>query len=133
MSNVPKADPAIAVKYFQQKLDYTCGAVELKHWLEEKAPLIVIDVRRAEDYKKGHIPGALSIPREQWENAKGLSKDKTHVVYCYTQQCHLAAGAALVFAKKGYSVVELEGGFDNWKACGFSVDNVAIPNHVQTA
>ena len=41
------------------------------------------------------------------------SKNKTHVIYCYTQTCHLAAGAALVFAKKGYSVVELEGGFDN--------------------
>ena len=122
MSTIPKPSPKTAMKYFRQKLDCTCGAVELKHWLEEKAPLNIIDVRRAEDYKNGHIPGAINIPREKWQDAKGLSKNKTNIVYCYTQTCHLAAGAAFVFAKKGYSVVELEGGFNNWKDCAFSVE-----------
>jgi rhodanese-related sulfurtransferase len=37
------------------------------------------------------------------------------VVYCYTQQCHLAANACAQFAAKGFPVMELEGGFANWK------------------
>jgi rhodanese-related sulfurtransferase len=121
MSTLPKPNPNKAADYFQQKLDCTCGAVELKHWLEDKEPLIVIDVRRPEDYQKAHIPGAINIPREKWKDAV-LSKDTTHIIYCYTQTCHLAAAAALTFAKKGCPVVELEGGFDNWKACGFAVE-----------
>ena len=121
MSTMPKPEPKAATKYFQQKLDCTCGAVELKHWMAEKALLAIIDVRKAEDYKRGHIPGAISIPKEKWHEVKNLNKKKTHVVYCYTQTCHLAAGAALVFAKKGDSGVELEGGFDNWKVCGVPI------------
>lgn len=123
MSDVPKSNPATAVSYFRQKMDCTCGAVELKHWLEENAPVNVIDVRRAEDYAKGHIPGAVNIPRDQWQNPEGLFKEKTNIIYCYTQTCHLAAAAALEFAQKGYSVMELEGGFDNWKTAGFTLDS----------
>ena len=114
MAAIPKPDPSIALKYFQQKLDCTTGPIELSHWLEEKAPVNVIDVRRPEDFAESHIPGAVNIPKEQWESAAGLSKDKTNVVYCYSQTCHLAAAAAVVFAKKGFAVIELEGGFNTW-------------------
>ena len=126
MASVPKPDPKVAINYFRQKLDCTCGAVELKHWVEEKAPVNIIDVRQAEDYAKGHIPGAVNITRDKWSDPTGLSKNKTNVVYCYTQTCHLAAAAALEFAQKGYSVVELEGGFDNWKTACFTVESAPV-------
>ena len=122
MANVPKPDPQTAVKYFQRKLDCTTGPIELSHWIEEGAPVNVIDVRRPEDYEKGHVPHSINIPKEQWENAKGLSKDKTNVVYCYSQTCHLAASAAVVFAKKGFSVIELEGGFNTWQKAGLEME-----------
>ena len=51
-----------------------------------------------------------------WDNgARVLSRDKTNVVYCYSQQCHLAAQACVAFASKGFPVMELEGGFGTWK------------------
>ena len=121
MANVPKPDPAAAQKYFEQKLACTTGPIELSHWIEEKAPVTIVDVRRREDYEKGHIPGAINLPKEQWESARGLAKDKTNVVYCYSQTCHLAAAAAVTFAKKGYSVVELEGGFSTWQKAQLEV------------
>ncbi|HEV2327155.1 MAG TPA: hypothetical protein VGY56_00015 [Verrucomicrobiae bacterium] len=37
------------------------------------------------------------------------------MVYCYTQQCHLAAHACATFAPKWFPVMELEGGFEVWK------------------
>ena len=115
MANVPKPDPKAAAKYFQDKLNFSTGPIELMHWLEEGAPVNVVDVRTAADYEKAHIPGAVNLPRDQWKNPKGLSKDKTNVLYCYSQTCHLAAAAAAEFAQKGYLVMELEGGFNTWQ------------------
>lgn len=109
-------DPARAKAYFEEKLAFTTGPVELDRWIKaHEDNLVVVDVRAAEDYDKAHIPGAINIPREQWERPQGLRKDKTNVVYCYTQQCHLAANACARFAGQGYPVMELEGGFETWK------------------
>ena len=83
----------------------------------------VVDVRAAEDFSEGHIPGAINLPKDQWHALKGLRKDKTNVLYCYSQVCHLAASAALEFAAKGYPVMELEGGWRWWKDDGFQIQN----------
>jgi rhodanese-related sulfurtransferase len=108
--------PEKAKTYFEDKLAFTTGPVELSKWIKSREDnLIVVDVREAEDYEKGHLPGAINLPRDKWQNPQGLSRDKTNVVYCYTQQCHLAANACLQFATAGYPVMELEGGFDAWK------------------
>ena len=109
-------DPAKAKAYFEDKLAFTTGPVELDRWIKTgEDNLVVVDVRAAEDFAKGHIPGAINIPKETWDSPQGLSKDKTNVVYCYTQQCHLAANACVRFAGRGYPVMELEGGFEAWK------------------
>ena len=109
-------DPNRARAYFEDKLAFTTGPVELDRWIKaNENNLVVVDVREAEDYEKGHIPGAISLPKNKWENLQELRKDKTNVVYCYTQQCHLAANARAQFASKGYPVMELEGGFEMWK------------------
>ena len=121
MAKIPKPDPQSAARYFQSKLDFTCGPIELSHWLDEGAAVNVVDVRAPEDYVKGHVPGAINLPRDQWQNPKGLSKDKANVIYCYSQTCHLAAAAALEFAKQGFPVVEMEGGFTAWQKAQLEV------------
>lgn len=122
MANPPKPDPKTAAKFFQEKLDCTTGPIELSHWLKERAAVNVVDVRAAEDFEKGHIPGAVSLPREKWASPDGLSKTRTNVIYCYSQTCHLAAAAALQFARKGFPVVELEGGFNTWQKAGLETE-----------
>jgi rhodanese-related sulfurtransferase len=109
-------DPAKAKAYFEDKLAFTTGPVELDRWIKsDEDNLTVIDVRAAEDFAKGHIPGAINLPRDKWHQPQGLERNKTNVVYCYSQQCHLAANACLQFAGLGYPVMELEGGFEIWK------------------
>lgn len=116
-------DPNKARAYFADKLAYTLGPAELNHWLIDKERgFVVVDVRRTEDYDQGHIPGAISLPKEKWGSVKGLNKDSVHVVYCYTQQCHLAASAALKLTAEGVSCMELEGGFQAWKDYGLRVE-----------
>jgi rhodanese-related sulfurtransferase len=116
-------DPARARAYFEQKLAFTTGPVELDRWIKTgEDNLVVIDVRAAEDFAKGHIPGAVNIPKDKWENPQGLAKDKTNVVYCYSQQCHLAANGCVQFAARGYPVMELEGGFETWKEHQFDIE-----------
>lgn len=121
---VPSA--AQAKKYFQQKMAFTTGPVELERWVKQGQPVNVVDVRAAEDYAEGHIPGAVNLPKDQWGDAKvfkaRLRKDKINVVYCYSHVCHLAATAAVEFASKGFPVMELEGGWRWWKNDGFEIE-----------
>lgn len=115
-------NPVEAKKYFEDKMTFTTGPVELERMLKEHANINVIDVREEEDYHKGHIPGAINLPKEKWDTLEGLSKDRTNVLYCYTMVCHLAATAAVEFASKGFPVMELEGGFETWKEYDMPID-----------
>jgi len=109
-------DPARALAYFEDQLAFTTGPVELDRWIRTgEDNLVVVDVREPADFAKGHIPGAINIPKDRWDSPQGLATDKTNVVYCYSQQCHLAANACVHFATRGHPVMELEGGFEAWK------------------
>jgi rhodanese-related sulfurtransferase len=110
-----RPDPSQAKEFFEKKMKFTTGPVELERAMKEQNNVNVIDVRAAEDFEKGHIPGAKSLPQDRWNTAEGLEKDKLNVLYCYSHVCHLAATAAVEFAGNGYPVMEMDGGFDAWK------------------
>jgi rhodanese-related sulfurtransferase len=107
-------DPAKAKAFFEAKMAFTTGPVELNRMIKQGA-VNVVDVRATEDYAQGHIPNAINLPKDKWYTLEGLRKDRTNVLYCYSQVCHLAATAAVEFAGKGFPVMELEGGWDEWK------------------
>ena len=109
------SDPQKAKEYFEAKMAFTTGPVELERMMKQGQNINIVVVRAAEDYAEGHIPGAVNLPKDKWQTLEGLRKDKTNVLYCYSQVCHLAATAAVEFASKAYPVMELEGGFRTWK------------------
>ena len=111
-----------AVRYFREKMEFTAGPAELDHMIKDHEDILIVDVRRPEDYAKSHIPRAINLPREQWPTLAGLELEKRTVVYCYTQQCHLATEACLTFAQKGFRVMELEGGFRAWEEFNLEVE-----------
>ena len=116
MQMIPQnQDVARARAFFEQKLSFTTGPVELDHAIKDHENIVIVDVREAEDYEKGHVPGAINLPKGTWDNPEGLQKNRTNVVYCYTQQCHLGANACVRFASQGYPVMEMEGGFEAWQ------------------
>lgn len=115
-------DPQKARAYFENKVAFTTGPVELSRALKT-GNVTVVDVRAAEDFAKGHIPGAINLPHDTWGNPRGLSRDHNNIVYCYTQQCHLAANACVAFASQGFPVMEMDGGFEAWRANEFETES----------
>ena len=118
-------DPAKAKEYFESKMAFTTGPVELERMMKSKE-VHVVDVRATEDFAEGHIPSAVNLPKDRWhipqELETKLRKDKINVLYCYSHVCHLAASAAVEFSGKGYPVMELEGGWRWWKNDGFDIE-----------
>ena len=79
--------------------------------------VVVLDVRTAEEFKEGHMEGALNIDQGQSdfiEKAKeALTTDKTIAVYCRSGRRSVSAAERL--AAEGYQVVNLKGGILAWK------------------
>ena len=121
-TKVKISDPTKAKEYFEAKMAFTTGPIELERMMNEDSDINIIDVRASEDYDKGHIPGAINLPKAKWDKFSGLSRDKTNILYCYSQVCHLAATAAVKFTGEGYPIMELEGGFRTWKEFGLEIE-----------
>ena len=79
--------------------------------------VVVLDVRTADEFKEGHLVGALNIDQAQSdfiEKAKvALPTDKTIAVYCRSGR--RSASAAGRLAAVGYKAVNLKGGIIAWK------------------
>jgi len=118
-------DPKTAQAYFEAKMAFTTGPVELNRLLEQGDNITVIDVRMPEAYSKGHIPGAVNLPQASWADLTGLDKERLNIIYCYSHVCHLAARAAAEFAAQGFSVMEMEGGFKAWEGHQLKVDSAS--------
>jgi rhodanese-related sulfurtransferase len=112
--------PHKAIEYFDNKLEFTIDPVGLNEAIKNRE-VNIIDVRDEKDYAKGHIPGAINLPREKWDTLEGLTHEKPNVVYCYSITCLLSSKAAREFSQNDYPVMELIGGFDEWEKRGMRV------------
>ena len=91
--------------------NYKISEDEAKKLLDAKDPNVMfLSVRKAEDYAKGHIEGALNIPfgKGMEQKFNTLPKDKKIIVYCYTGQTagQTVAGLRLL----GYDAVSMHSG-----------------------
>lgn len=119
-----KISPKSALSYFDQKLKYELGPMELKEKLDRNhSDFQVIDVRSREAFQKGHIPGAKSIPFEDFScRTSEFSEEKVNILYCYSITCQLSFRAARWLSEKGYPVKALFGGYDEWEKCGLPME-----------
>jgi rhodanese-related sulfurtransferase len=122
MTKAIKSNAAKAKQFFADKMAFTTGPVEISHQIEKGEDVAIIDVRESKDFKKGHVPGAISLPQGKWSTLAGLRRGTMNIVYCYAQNCHMGANAAMRFAAKGYSVMEMDGGFESWKEHGLQIE-----------
>ena len=83
---------------------------------------VVIDVRTAEEYATGHIPGAVNIPYDRV--AERISEvDAEHGVALYCMVGPRARKGELALLESGYtSVFHIDGGLAAWQASGLPVE-----------
>lgn len=92
---------------------------------------VLLDVREADEYTAGHLPGAIHASRGMLEfklsnNPALSSRDLKIVLYCKTSG--RAALAACALHDMGYlNVKSIAGGFDAWSAAGKPIVKPALP------
>ncbi|HEY5617723.1 MAG TPA: metalloregulator ArsR/SmtB family transcription factor [Vicinamibacterales bacterium] len=83
----------------------------------------ILDVRPREEYRAGHIPGALSVPlSEVKKRLAELPKDREIVAYCRGPYCVMAIEAVALLRKRGFQAHRMEEGVADWRARGWRVD-----------
>jgi phage shock protein E len=85
--------------------------------------LFVLDVRTAEEFAAGHVPGAVNVPYDQVASQLAqIPKDKDVVLYCKSGR--RAGLAADVLAANGYTKLgHLQGDMQAWSKDGRPVES----------
>jgi Rhodanese-related sulfurtransferase len=126
--SVPPASPTVAAAHFAARLGLETDVSDVHADLESgTSGLVVVDSRDDRAWRQGHLPGAVHLPTAQIAaRATELVPTGTVVVtYCWGPGCNGATRAALEFARLGYQVKEMIGGFEYWVREGFPVDTEA--------
>ncbi|MFE9202123.1 rhodanese-like domain-containing protein [Micromonospora sp. NPDC007230] len=122
--SVPPAEPATAAAHFLARLSFETDVSDVHAALTAGTPgLVVVDSRGAAAWRQGHLPDAVHLPTA--EIAAGAAEvvpaGSTVVTYCWGPGCNGATRAALEFARLGWRVKEMIGGFEYWAREGLPV------------
>jgi rhodanese-related sulfurtransferase/DNA-binding transcriptional ArsR family regulator len=94
----------------------------------KKGLVTVLDVRPAEEYAAGHIPGALNVPLDKLESVLArLPKRKEVIAYCRGPYCLMSFEAVEKLRKRGMRARRLENGLPEWRAAGLPVMQESKP------
>ncbi|MEW1837088.1 rhodanese-like domain-containing protein [Nonomuraea angiospora] len=122
------SDDAAALAHFAARLAFETDVSDVAADLAAGVPgVVVVDSRSRESWDQGHIEGAVHLPTaEIAARAPGLvPREAAVVTYCWGPGCNGATRAALEFAKLGYRVKEMIGGFEYWAREGFPVETAS--------
>ena len=100
------------------------SVAEFTEIIKDTANVQLLDVRTNEEYKEGHIAGAMQI---DFYSAlfmdlatMKLSKDKPVAIYCRSGR--RSASAAEKLAKEGFEVINLDGGILAWQTAKMPIE-----------
>jgi rhodanese-related sulfurtransferase len=93
--------------------------------LKADTNVVILDVRTPDEFtsETGHLKNAKLIPVDQLESRIGelnAYKNKTVVTYCRSGR--RSAQASDMLAKKGFNVVNVEGGITAWNESGLPTE-----------
>jgi rhodanese-related sulfurtransferase/DNA-binding transcriptional ArsR family regulator len=119
-SHLPDVEAARAA-YLGQDGGQPVTRDQLQH-LARSAGVTVLDVRPAEEYAAGHIPGAVSIPLDELaERLAELPDDGQIVAYCRGAYCVLAHDAVRLLNRHGRKAARLADGMLEWRLANLPV------------
>jgi len=117
--------------YYQAKLAYETDASDVYAARKAGENLVVIDVRSDEAWAQGRVAGAVHMHYSEIaaRAAAEVPTDAEVVVYCWSPGCNAGAKGALEFARLGYRVREMIGGFEYWVREGYPVEDADGVHH----
>ncbi|SIR09187.1 rhodanese-like domain-containing protein [Micromonospora avicenniae] len=121
---VPAADQVTATTHFLARLSFETDVSDVYADLTAGIPgLVVVDSRGTAAWTQGHLPGAVHLPTAEIATlaAEAVPVGATVVTYCWGPGCNGATRAALEFARLGYPVKEMLGGYEYWVREGLPV------------
>lgn len=75
---------------------------------------VLLDVRSAQEYRNGHIPGSINLPLQALDNADEIIENVDSPVFVYCHSGGRSRRAAAVLSTMGYSNVNNIGGIADY-------------------
>lgn len=114
----------------QSRMDMRLTSAHLKALREARlvetrsGDIVVIDVRPAQEYEAGHLPGARSMPLAELEKRLAdLPADKAIVAYCRGPFCVMSDEAVALLRARGFSAHKITDGVTEWAASGLPIEH----------
>ncbi|MGM7696476.1 rhodanese-like domain-containing protein [Microbacterium sp. A84] len=109
--------------FFAAKLAYETDASDVYARQKAGEDVVVIDVRSDEAWAQGRVAGAVHMHYSEIASraAREIPAGTDVVVYCWSPGCNAGAKGALEFARLGYPVREMIGGFEYWAREGYPI------------
>jgi rhodanese-related sulfurtransferase/DNA-binding transcriptional ArsR family regulator len=90
----------------------------------------VLDVRPAQEFAAGHVPGAINIQLSDLEkHLDAFEPDQEIVAYCRGPHCVLAFDAVSRLRNAGLNARRLQDGYPEWKTAGLPVETLQQDSH----
>ncbi len=87
-----------------------------------RGAVTVLDVRPVEEYRAGHLDGAISIPLQQLKRRIAeLPKGREVVAYCRGRYCVMAVEAVELLRARGYQAWRMEEGVREFREMGLRI------------
>ena len=114
-----------ALTYFSTKLALETDASDVYAAQKAGEEFVLVDVRGDDAWAQGRVRGAIHMPyREIAQRApREIPEGTPVVVYCWSPGCNAGAKGAVEFAKLGYAVREMIGGYEYWVREGQPTEN----------
>jgi rhodanese-related sulfurtransferase len=118
-------DVSVEIEVVAATLPEYLSLEEFQKYVSEKQGLI-LDARPAIFHRLGHVPGALSLPREDFENAYASlrgqverNRSRPLIIYCSSSSCEDSDLVRKALLRVGYTNVAIfHGGWSQWTSAG---------------
>ena len=90
----------------------------------QSGSVTLLDVRPADEFVQGHLPGAINVPLAELDAALArLPREHAVIAYCRGPYCVLSYEAVAALRSKGVEAYRLEAGYPEWKAAGLPIES----------
>lgn len=121
-SRLPEVDETVE-RYLPDRNQMTTLSLDELEESVDRDDVTILDVRPPAEYEAGHIPGARSLPFDEFDEHVGdLPDDKTIVAYGRGPYCAYSAEAVSRLRENGYEARRLTKGLPDWLVEGRTVE-----------